>query len=339
MFIRKFYGKNMKTVLQQAKAALGEDLVILSQTTLEDGNLELTAAVDTAQGSRHGNRFGIEEEILEIKRMLLSVLEEREVSRLGKAALVLYQELKEKGLSEGTALEVVQDLASGISADELLKREVVHRELRRFFSGRIQTTQGLPKGKRCLALVGRTGVGKTTTLAKLASMERFLHRRSVAVMSLDGEKVAAREELQRIGSLLDIPVGIVHERSQISKLLDLRDRVDTLFIDTPGKGMHQKGMREALFDVVSLCPDTEFHLLLSPHYRREVLTQDLEEYGRLSLTSLVLTKLDESRSVGGLLDVLLSHPVPLSWMTTGQDIPHDIVPANKGLLLDMMLEA
>jgi flagellar biosynthesis protein FlhF len=55
--------------------------------------------------------------------------------------------------------------------------------------------------------------------------------------------------------------------------------------------------------------------------------------------SLVLTKLDESRGVGGLLDVILSHPIPLSWMTTGQDIPHDIVPANKGLLLDMMLEA
>ena len=158
-------------------------------------------------------------------------------------------------------------------------------------------------------------------------------------MSLDGEKVAAREELQRIGSLLDIPVGIAHDRGQIPKLFALRDRVDTLFIDTPGKGLNEKGMRETLFDVMSLCPDTQFHLLLSPHYRREVLKQDLEEYGRLSLVSLVLTKLDESRCVGGLVDVILSHPIPLSWMTTGQDIPNDIVPANKGLLLDMMLEA
>ena len=79
------------------------------------------------------------------------------------------------------------------------------------------------------------------------------------------------------------------------------------------------------------------HVHLPPYAGR---TQaDLEEYGRLSLTSLVLTKLDETRSVGGLLDVILTHPVPLSWMTTGQDIPHDIVPANKGLLLDMMLES
>jgi flagellar biosynthesis protein FlhF len=339
MVIRKFYGKNMKMVLQQAKAALGEDVVILSQATLEDATVELTAAVEPVQGPGRATRVGLEEEILEIKRMLLSVLEEREISRLGKAALVLYQELKGKGLSERTALEVVQDLAAGVSPDELCKKEVMHREFRRFFSGRIQTTQGLPKGKSCIALLGRTGVGKTTTLAKLASMERFLHRRNVAVVSLDGEKVAAREELQRIGSLLEIPVGVAHERNQISRLLEIRDKVDTLFVDTPGKGLQDKGMRESLFDVISLCPDTEFHLLLSPHYRTEVLAQDLEEYGRLSLASLILTKLDESRCVGGLLDVLLCHPVPLSWMTTGQDIPHDIVPANKGLLLDMMLEA
>jgi flagellar biosynthesis protein FlhF len=339
MFIRKFYGKNMKTVLQQAKAALGEDVVILSQTTLEDGTLELTAAVESAQETHHGNRGVLEEEILEIKRMLLSILEEREVTRLGKAALLLYQELKEKGLSEKTAMEVVQDLSAGIPTEDLLKKDVLHKELRRFFSGRIKTTQTLQQGKSCVALLGRTGVGKTTTLAKLASMERFLHKRSVAVMSLDGEKVAAREELQRIGSLLDIPVGIAHDRSQVPRLLQLRDRVDTLFIDTPGKGLNEKVMRETIFDVMSLCPDTQFHLLLSPHFRREVLLQDLEGYGRLSLKSLVLTKLDESRSVGGLLDVILSHPVPLSWMTTGQDIPHDIVPANKGLLMDMMLEA
>jgi len=339
MFIRKFYGKNMKTVLHQAKSALGEDLVILSQSTLEDGTLELTAAVEPVQRSRSEGNGGLESEILEIKRMLFSILEEREVTRLGKAALILYQELKGKGLSEKTALEVVQDLAAGIPAEELLQKETLHRELRRFFSSRIQTTQEMPKGKTCVALLGRTGVGKTTTLAKLASMERFLHKRSVAVISLDGEKVAAREELQRIGSLLDIPVVIAHDRRQIPKLFSLRDRVDTLFVDTPGKGLTEKGMRETIFDLISICPETGFHLLLSPHYRRDVLTQDLEEYGRLSLTSLVLTKLDESRNVGGLLDVILTHPVPLSWMTTGQQIPHDIVPANKGFLLDMMLES
>ena len=91
--------------------------------------------------------------------------------------------------------------------------------------------------------------------------------------------------------------------------------------------------------MMTLCPHAQFHLLLNPHYRRDVLLEDLEEYGRLSLKSLVLAKIDESRRVGSLMDAVLSHPIPLSWMTTGQDILHDILPVNKGMLLDMMMEA
>jgi flagellar biosynthesis protein FlhF len=339
MFIRKFYGNSMKGLLQRAKAELGEEVVILCQKSLEGGGIELTAAVEPHRRSRPSEQRVLEEEIHEIKRMLFSLVEAHEVKRLGKAALFLYRELKDKGLSEGGALRVVQDLAGGLSPEDLGNREVWQRELRKFLSARIETTQPLTEGRLCIVLLGRTGVGKTTTLAKLASRERFLRNRSVAAVSLDAVKVGCSEELQRIGRLLNIPVGVAYEKSQIPKVLEIGEQVDTLFVDTPGKGLNEKGMRERVFDVMSSYPHTQFHLLLSPQYRREVLLEDLEEYGPLSLKSLIVTKLDESRRVGSLMDAVLSHPIPLSWMTTGQEIPHDILPANKGMLLDMMMEA
>ena len=339
MVVKKLYGKSMKEILKQAKAELGEDVVILSQKTLAGGDMELTVAVDPPQETRLYDSAGLEEGICEIKQMLLSLVEEREVMGLGKAALFLYQELKQKGLSEKIAYQVVRDLARGMGPEDLMKKETLEKELRRFFFSRIETTQPLTEEKMCIGLLGRTGVGKTTTLAKLASMERFQRRRSVALVSLDGEKVGSGQELQRIGKILDIPVATAYERSQVPKLFEIAEQVDTLLVDTPGKGLKEKGLREKIFDVMTLCPHAQFHLLLSPHYRREVMLEDLEGYGRLSLKSVILSKIDESRRVGSLMDAVLSHPIPLSWMTTGQDILHDILPVNKGMLLDMMMEA
>ena len=339
MFIRKFYGQNMKAVLQQAKQELGEDVVILSQKSLGKDRIELTAAVDQPQGPRRWDRDLLGEELDDIKQMLLSLVEGQEIMRLGKPALLLYRELKQKGMSESGAHQVVRELAKGVAPDDLMKTEVLRAELGKLLATRIQTTQPLQRDRMCIALLGRTGVGKTTTLAKLASMERFLHRRSVAVLSLDAWKVGSRDELTRIGKLLDIPTAVAYERSEIAALFERFKEVDTLFVDTPGKGLQEKGLRERIFDVMALRPQAQFHLLLSPNYQRDILSSDLEEYSRLSLKSLIVTKVDETRSIGGLVDAVLAHPVPLSWMTTGQDIPHDILPANKGMLLDMMVEA
>ncbi len=339
MLVKKLYGSSMKKVLKQAKSELGEDVVILSQKTLPEGEIELTVAVEPPRGSRSRDTNGLEEEIGEIKQILLSLVEEQEVLRLGKAALFLYQELKQKGLSKKIAYQVVQELSQGIEPDELMKKEVMEKELRRFFCSRIATTEPLAEEKLCIGLLGRTGVGKTTTLAKLASIERFQRKRRVGLISLDGEKVGSTEELQRIGKILDVPVAVAYERKELSKVFELGDRVDTLLVDTPGKRLGEKGLREKLFDMMTLCPHAQFHLLLSPHYRKDVLLEDLETYDRLSLKSVILAKMDETRQVGSLMDAMLSHPVPLSWMTTGQNILRDILPVNRGMLLDMMMEA
>ncbi len=329
----------MKAVLQQAKVELGEEVVILAQKTLDQGQVELTAAIDTEKDLEGWKRDDLEEEIAEIKNLLLSLVEEKEVARLGKPALLLFRDLKKKGMGEAGAYQVIQELARGISPDGLVKKDVLHDELRKLLLSRVQTIQPLTRDKMCLTLLGRTGVGKTTTMAKLASMERLLRKRSVAVISLDAFKVGSREELERIGKLLDIPVGIVYKREQLEEFFHAYRDVDTIFVDTPGKGVNEACLREGIFDIMTLCTYAQFHLLVSPHYQREILVQDLEQYGRLSLKSLIVTKVDEARSVGGLMDAVLSYPIPLSWMTTGQDIPRDIHSANSGFFFDRMMEA
>ena len=339
MFVKKFYGQTMKAVLQQAKETLGEDLVILARRTLEGGRLELTAAIDRTGEPGQSDRDVMGEELSSIKEMILSLMEGESVRQLGKAALFLYRELKRKGMSESGARQIVQELSKGLPPEALTQEDALRGELRKLIFSKIETTEPLAEGKICIALVGRTGVGKTTTLAKLASRERYLRKRRVALVSLDASKVGSLEELKRIGNLLDAPAQVVYERSEIPELLKVQEDVDTLFVDTPGRGLDDGRFRERIFDLLTCCPNVQFHLLVSPHFQREVLVRDIEEYGRLSLKSLILTKVDESRSMGTLLDVVLSHSVPVSWMTTGQGIPHDIHPVNKGFLFDRLMEA
>ena len=338
MFIRKYYGENVKTVLALAKSELGEDLILLSQRGIEDGRVELTVGKDAPDNRIRAERAPVDDHLREIKQMLSALTEERRTAGFGKAALFLYRDLKERGLSEEGAFRVVQDLTQGVPAEELLSRDAVLREMRKFLFSRIRTVEPRTSQGTCMVLLGRTGVGKTTTLAKLVSRERFLHKRPVGIVSLDAGKMGARDELERVGRLLDVPTGVVYERREIPGVLERFRDVHTLFVDTPGSGLKGNGLQENLMDLTILHPGVQFHLLVSPHYQREVLVQDLTEYGRLELTSLIVTKLDESRRLGGLLDAILAHPVPLSWMTTGQEIPDDILPVDKGLLFEMMME-
>ncbi|MEW6441387.1 MAG: hypothetical protein AB1640_10680 [bacterium] len=338
MFIKKFYGQRMKAILEEAKREMGEDLVILSQKALAGGRIELTVATERKQEPWPWDRGALEEEIGSIKEMLLSLVEAEEVRKLGKAALCLYRELKGKGMSEAGAYQVVRQLCQGMPAGELVQKDSLEPELLQWFSSRIVSVDPLGKGKLCLALLGRTGVGKTTTMAKLASMERYLHRRTVALLSLDAWKVASREELQRIGKLLGVPTGVAYERKDIQRFLELHAQVDTVFVDTPGRDPEDRDLRERIFDVMALCPHAEGHLLLSPQYQRSVLLEDLERYGKLPLKSLILTKLDEKGSLGGLMEAVMVHGIPVSWMTTGQDIPNDIHPVNQRFLIERMME-
>lgn len=339
MHIRKFYGSGMKTVLQQAKQELGDDVVILSQKTLPGGRIELIAATEPRKEAPAVEFSTLESEIAEIKQMLLSLVEEREMMRLGKAALLLYRELKQKGMSEACAYQTVQELARGASLEDLLEVEALRRELRKLLLSRIGTTQPLTDGKLCIGLLGRTGVGKTTTLAKLASMERYVRKRKVSILSLDVCRVGAREELNRIGKLLGVPTALIFTREELAEKIREFANADTLFLDTPGCALREKELRDRIADVTDLCPHAHFHLLLSPNYAREVLLEDLAAYGRFGPKSLILTKLDEACSLGGLMDAVLNASIPLSWITNGQDIPHDIQPADKAWLIDRMMEA
>lgn len=191
-----------------------------------------------------------------------------------------------------------------------------------------------------IALVGPTGVGKTTTIAKLAARYAMRHgSRNVALITVDNYRVGAYEQLRTYGRILDVPVKTADSRGELRKVLDdLCDR-RLILIDTTGMGQHDSGLpRQAeLLDKEYMNKKTL--LLLSATTRLSGLEDVVNAFGVFRPDGAILTKLDEATCPGGALGVVIGHALPLAYCSDGQCVPEDLHAAHPGRLVERGAEA
>jgi flagellar biosynthesis protein FlhF len=179
-----------------------------------------------------------------------------------------------------------------------------------------------------IALVGSTGVGKTTSVAKLAARYALRHgQRSVALVTTDCYRIGAHEQLFTYGRILGVPVQVAssHEELQ-STLASLADR-RLVLIDTAG--MSQRDLR--LAEQLATLRDSGFplrtYLVLNVTTQLNVLDEAVRAFGKAALEGCILTKVDEAASLGGVLSVVAKHRLPLAYVGDGQRVPEDLHPA------------
>ncbi len=191
--------------------------------------------------------------------------------------------------------------------------------------------------KRVIALVGPTGVGKTTTIAKLAAPFALAGTFRVGMVTLDTYRIAAVEQLRTYGEIMGVPVRVAHSRRGIEEALEsLADR-DVIFVDTAGRSQKNRGQIGELRDVLTGEP-WETHLVLSATAKLRDLSECAREFAVVEPKSLIFTKLDETNTLGSLLGVVAEAALPVSYVTTGQRVPEDIEPADPVHLAVRFLE-
>jgi len=201
-------------------------------------------------------------------------------------------------------------------------------------SGPIQVAPGLP---RVVALIGPTGVGKTTTIAKLAASFALLEKKRVALTTVDTYRVAAVEQLKTYSDIIDIPIRVAHTAKELRVALDdLSDR-DLIFVDTAGRSQKNALHLSELKMLLGGIP-CETHLVLSLITRDRELFDIIERFSAVAIDRLIFTKLDEVCGCGAILNVLDRHPIPVSYITTGQKVPEDIEVAQPDRLIRSILE-
>jgi flagellar biosynthesis protein FlhF len=190
------------------------------------------------------------------------------------------------------------------------------------------------EARRVIALVGPAGVGKTTTIAKLAAASS-LQGKQVALVTLDTYRIAAAEQLRVYAEVLDLPLAICATAEQFQQALARFADRDLVLVDTDGRAAIDAERMSQLGSLLG--QDVETHLVLSACLRDSSWQRALDRFAGLNYRRLILTKLDETPGTGVLATLAESAQVPISFLSTGQDVPDDIEEADRRRLAELAL--
>ena len=191
----------------------------------------------------------------------------------------------------------------------------------------------LAEGGR-IALVGSTGVGKTTTIAKIAA--RFAHthgKRSVAMISTDQFRIGAQEQLQHFARLLEVPLLMAGNSEELVDRLDMLADKKLVLIDTAGMSQRDLRLSEQFHKLQAGSPEIKPYLVLSANTQLAALNQTILNFGKVRLAGAIVTKIDEAASLGGILTAAIRHQLNLAYCGTGQQVPEDLEPAKSHRLI------
>lgn len=182
--------------------------------------------------------------------------------------------------------------------------------------------------QRIVALVGPTGVGKTTTVAKLAAWCRFRDNKRVSLITTDTYRIAGPQQLKTYADLMGLPFCVAQVPDDLQRALCAEREADIIFVDTVGRSPRRKDQVEELAPYVSGHAGCEVHLVLSATTKRADLLEAVEGYRSLGFCSIIATKIDETATVGPVVEASLRAAAPITYLTTGQEVPDDIEEAH-----------
>lgn len=252
----------------------------------------------------------------------------------------LYTDLIEADVHEDLARELLERVRRDVSSEELIDPVLIKARMARMIENEIMVSgpiQLSPGRRHLVALVGPTGVGKTTTIAKLAANYRLREKRRVGLITVDTYRIAAVEQLRTYADIIDLPMEVVSTPREMRQAVARMSDLDLILMDTAGRSPRDDVKIQELKSLLAEAGPDEVHLVLSSVASGTSLAKTAESFAEVGTTSLVLTKLDEASSMGGLLPLLRASRLPLSYLTHGQNVPDDIAPADSSRLARTIL--
>ncbi len=197
------------------------------------------------------------------------------------------------------------------------------------------------QGPLIITVVGPTGVGKTTTIAKLAAMYSFARdggtARRVKMVTIDNYKIAARKQIETYAEIMQLPAAFAESRAELEKVISLSQDVDIMLVDTIGKSPGDFQKLGEIKDILGACGGrNEVHLAISATTKGSDVEEILRQFEPFRYRAVIVTKLDETSRVGNILGPLIEHQKPISYLTDGQLVPQDLEAATVARLLRML---
>ncbi|MBI3463810.1 MAG: flagellar biosynthesis protein FlhF [Planctomycetes bacterium] len=259
---------------------------------------------------------------------------------LPESLFQVYMDLIEAEIAEEQARELIEQVRSEVAPQDLNDSVLVKTRVLRLVEEQVSTSGPIsvtPGQRRVVALVGPTGVGKTTTIAKLAANFRLREKRRVGLITVDTYRIAAVEQLRTYAEIIDLPMHVVSTPREMREALRQLSGLDLVLMDTAGRSPRDEVKIQELRAFLTEAQADEVHLVLSAVASASSLIRTAERFAVAATTHLILTKLDEATAMGSLLPTLRSSGLPLSYVTNGQNVPDDIAAADNRQIARAML--
>ena len=349
MHIKRFKGKQLPAVVRQVREELGPEAVILHTKTSRSRGLlrflhgtavEVMAAVDDSTappprllsarpaGPRAAmtsppSRDTFAAEVTELRNLLIRLAG---AYALAPALAPLYARLVDNGVDARLAFQILEATplidGEGRASAEALGRAVEERATALLRDGGARNTPA----PGIVAFVGPTGVGKTTTLSKLAARGR-LAGLITDIVSLDGVSLGAAGHLEALSAILGVRATLALTPTEVAAAIGRGGGRGLVLLDTPGLGPRDHAGIASLATLLAPARPTEVHLVLSATTKIDDARAAAQAFAALGITHLLLTKLDETTTYGSLLTVSAEMHLPLSYLAMGREVPNDIRPA------------
>ncbi len=241
---------------------------------------------------------------------------------------LLYNKMIDNEINEKYANEIIDEIDKNCKPDvtmDFMLSEIYQRMILKL--GKPYVMEENEHSPRVIFFVGPTGVGKTTTIAKIASSFRVEHKKKVALLTADTYRIAAAEQLRTYANILEVPFRVVYTAGEIAGAIeDFRD-YDYILVDTTGHSPNNEAQCESMNDLISSVETTamkEVFLVLSASTKYRDLMKIADTYKEIADYKLIFTKLDETSTLGNIYNLKLYTGAALSYITCGQNVPDDI---------------
>jgi len=343
-----FVAKDPKSAYKEAVLKYGSKLELVSakQITLEDGKLhcEITVEVDedafwnSCDFIPTNNEIDLQEEIEVLKSKLANINNDTVKTEDNGVSNRVKNLFSEKGIS----IKWLDNVYSSLLGSHILNDDtlLVSHILEEINDSLKVVKESLDKPK-IIMLVGPTGVGKTTTIAKLAARYAYMLEKpyKVAFINLDSYKIGAVDQLGQYADIMQIEHLAVNSIESFMKALHDFSEHDIILVDTAGMSPYdtQKFIKTIEYVNSNIPRDIEVNLLLSATVKYEDMDDIYNNFSFLNLNSIIISKFDETKHLGTLLNFMLLYKIPMSYFSIGQEVPDDLLVASKEYLLERFI--
>ena len=346
MQIKKYRAASISEATAKIKSSLGPDAMIISTRKL-DGNkghelFEVGAVPAEDIKSNTNSTEEIISELMSIKEMLyVHNHSEGIIDILMKSPVLMnfYVRLIRNGVNDRYAQNFLQKAGTfNNHSDDYVKniKEFIIKNIMKAIKVKDIFETG-DNNKIIAAFIGTTGVGKTTTIAKLAARLMLKAGKKVGLISIDNYRIGAMEQLKTYANILGIPCFPAFKKKDLLFALKRMEGTDVILIDTAGRSHYDRSKIDELKSMIADDLGISSHLLLNVSTANSEMTRTAANFGALNFHSYIFTKIDEAQTHGSIINQLMDLNRPISFITTGQNVPEDIDKASKKKILKLLL--